>query len=120
MATDKGKAAERVARVFLEAQGLQWVTSNYRCRCGEIDHVMVADDTLVFVEVKLRSNQRFGSGADSVTWNKQRKILNTAARFRQEFTLFAALPCRFDIVALEHWLPERANPRWIQRAFCGT
>ena len=49
-----GDHAEQLACVFLQQQGLQLVTRNYRCRGGEIDLIMRDDDSLVFVEVRYR------------------------------------------------------------------
>ena len=54
-----GAQAEKLAAQFLQRQGLKLLHSNYRCRFGEIDLVCQQHDTLVFVEVRLRSNTSF-------------------------------------------------------------
>ena len=64
--TRRGREAERHAERWLKARGLQVLARNYRCRFGELDLVMRQGDTLVFVEVRLRRDERFG-GADAVT-----------------------------------------------------
>jgi putative endonuclease len=48
-------------------RGLKLVTQNYHCRFGEIDLIMKDGKTLVFVEVRLRSNNQFGSAASIIT-----------------------------------------------------
>jgi putative endonuclease len=55
-----GKNAEELAAVYLQQQGLKLLTSNYRCKFGEIDLIMRDSHSLVFVEVCLRSSATFG------------------------------------------------------------
>ena len=59
-----GSEAERVARTFLEQQGLTFVMQNYRCRSGEIDLIMRDGTELVFVEVKYRKNSQHGKAVE--------------------------------------------------------
>ena len=56
--------------------------------------------TVVFVEVKARCGQSFGSGADAVTIVKRRRIVATATHFLARQGLLAS-PCRFDVVAVD-------------------
>ena len=107
-----GQTAEAHAERFLESQGLKRVARNWRCRFGEIDLIMRDQQTLVFVEVRMRSSANFGGAAASVTASKQRKLLAAAKLY------LSALPelprCRFDVIALAD---NRAAPEWIQSAF---
>src|SRR5690606_15144796 len=66
-----GESAERRAERYLRAQGLRLLDRNYHSPHGEIDLIMQDGATLVFVEVRLRSNPRFGSGADSIDHRKR-------------------------------------------------
>jgi putative endonuclease len=59
---NRGAAAEALAAEFLVARGLIILERNYRCRSGEIDLIVRDRDTLVFVEVRLRSSAAFGGG----------------------------------------------------------
>ena len=52
----KGVQAELWAARFLQRQGLRLLAQNYRCRVGEIDLIMQDGVTLVFIEVRMRSN----------------------------------------------------------------
>ncbi len=95
-----GLHAEESARGFLEQQGLEHIVSNYHCRGGEIDLIMrAADSTLVFIEVRLRSNRHCGSGADTVTTAKQQKISKTALHYLQSHPQYQESPLRFDVVS---------------------
>ena len=58
-----GKSAEEYAKQYLQRQGLTLMGQNYRCKYGEIDLIMQDKKTTVFVEVRFRKSQRFGSGA---------------------------------------------------------
>lgn len=72
--------------------------------------------TLVFVEVRLRSNGRFSSSAGSVNGKKQTRLLATASWFLQREPALDRHPIRFDVVAYDRATPDAA-PRWIRQAF---
>jgi putative endonuclease len=110
----KGQQAENLACQFLQTQGLKLIARNYRCRCGEIDLVMRQGTSLVFVEVRLRNNTRFGGALASVTAKKQEKLRRTALHYLQQHSPNAN--ARFDVVALQG---NSLNPdiEWIQNAF---
>ena len=82
----QGSQWEKAAETFLHRQGLKSLRRNYHGRIGEIDLIMLDGETLVFIEVRYRSNNRFGSGADSVTRIKQGRSI-AAARIFLEFGL---------------------------------
>ena len=109
-----GTGAEDSALRFLERKGLQLLTRNYRCRRGEIDLVMQEGNFLVFVEVRYRKHDRYGSPAESVTTRKQQRILNAAAHYLQVAAGTNPNPCRFDVVAIS---AEGENIDWIRDAF---
>ncbi|HCX33585.1 MAG TPA: YraN family protein [Rhodocyclaceae bacterium] len=107
-----GAAAEDLAARFLERRGLTVLRRNYRCRGGEIDLVCSHGGTLVFVEVRLRSSERFGGADQSITAAKRRRIVLAAEHYllgRPEQR------CRFDAVLLSALEP--AAIRWIPDAF---
>src|SRR2546427_10569892 len=69
-----GKEGERVAAQFLEARGYRILERNYRTRRGEIDLIAEDGRILVFVEVKVRLDDRFGGPAAAITRAKQARI----------------------------------------------
>ena len=107
-----GLAAEKIAATFLRKNGLKLLKQNYHCRFGEIDLIMQDSGTLVFVEVRLRSNQQFGSAGASVTWQKQQKLAATAQHFLQTQSDIA---CRFDVVLMDK--ADMNHVEWIRNAF---
>lgn len=111
-----GLEAEKLAATFLIERGLKLVTQNYHCRFGEIDLIMKDGKTLVFIEVRLRSNNQFGSAASSITIKKQHKLILAAQHFLQQHSEKSGHPaCRFDAV-----LMNKANLQsieWLCNAF---
>jgi putative endonuclease len=105
-----GGAAEEAAARFLERNGLAIVARNYRTRMGEIDLVAREGATLVFVEVRMRSCDRFGGGAESIGWRKRSRIEAAARHYLSR--LRREPPCRFDVVTL-----DGGTPVWIKGAF---
>ena len=110
-----GERAEEHAEAYLQQQGLTTCAKNYRCKLGEIDLIMLDGGTLVFVEVRLRTNRLFLSATESVTLAKQQKIIRTAQRFLQERNLSDKYACRFDVIAFNS--SESGSPEWIRDAF---
>lgn len=110
-AASRGQAAEEQALRYLEQQGMVLIERNFSCRCGEIDLIMRAKQTLVFVEVRQRSSRRFGGAVASVTVTKQARLVQTAALYLQRFARPPA--CRFDLVAIDGDMLE-----WLQDIIC--
>ena len=102
-----GDAAEAQALQFLERAGLQLVEKNFRCRGGEIDLIMRAGTSLVFVEVRSRASLQFGGALASVTPAKQAKLLHAAQVYLLRLPRLPA--CRFDLVAI-----DRGHIQWLQ------
>ena len=112
-----GDDAERIAERYLTSQGLTLVTRNYRCRFGEIDLIMRENETLVFVEVRMRKPLRgkadFGGALASITTSKQAKLVATAQHYLADIK--HPPPCRFDAVLL-NGLHTR-DVEWLTNAF---
>ena len=111
---NKGQMAEELACRYLQQQGLNLIEKNYRCRQGEIDLVMRQGDSLVFVEVRQRSQTGFGGAAASVTAKKQEKLRLTALHYLQHKAPRAH--ARFDVVAVQGDTTQQ-HIEWIRDAF---
>jgi putative endonuclease len=95
-----GNSGEKLAARHLGRHGLKAVASNYQCRQGEIDLIAMDGETLVFIEVKLRQGDSHGSAIETVTKQKQQRIILCARHFLMQHSRFANYPCRFDIVGI--------------------
>lgn len=112
--------AEDACCHYLVQQGLKLITRNYRGHYGEIDLVMQDGNTLVFVEVRFRKNTLYGDGHESVTLQKQQRILSTAQEYLQYETKLKN--GRIDVVAMSEKPQNTANKDnytfdWIKNAF---
>ena len=108
-----GDIAEEAAARHLLAAGCRIVQRNARYRDGEIDLVACERDTVVFVEVRMRGDERFGGAAVSVDAFKQKRIARAAQHW-----LFANCgerwpACRFDVVTVD----GDGTIDWIRDAF---
>lgn len=113
-----GKQYEDRAEQYLRVQGLHILARNFATKTGEIDIICKTDTTLIFVEVRARSNPRFASAAASVDRRKQQRLIRTAQMFLQRHQQWAQLPCRFDVLAFEPpQLKTDHAPTWIRCAF---
>ena len=79
-----GNWGEAIASRYLEDRGFVVLARNYSSRFGELDIVAKKDGRLVAVEVKTRTSDRFGSGAEAVTPIKLQRIQTTLLQFLEE------------------------------------
>ena len=116
----RGALIEAAARRHLLDAGLREVAANANYRGGELDLVMLdggrTTASLVFVEVRYRSNPMFGSGAVSIDAHKRRKLVHAAQLFLGSHRQFRDAPCRFDVVFADGD-PTAPNLTWLRDAF---
>jgi putative endonuclease len=105
---DTGKMGEELACEFLGHNGYDIVETNYRCPEGEIDIIARHQDTLVFVEVRTKTSQRYGGPEESITPVKAARLRTLAARYGQSHE---GLPeaRRIDVVAIQMSKDGRAS-----------
>lgn len=111
-----GQLAEKAAADYLQKQGLKLLSANYSCKMGEIDLIMQEGEIYVFVEVRYREGDDYGSSLESVTRGKQNKIIRTAKFYLLENNLYDKTICRFDVVSSK---PDAKDSEilWIKDAF---
>lgn len=119
----RGQHAEQACCEFLQQQGLGLLEKNYRGHHGEIDLIMQDGNDIVFIEVRYRNSERFGGALESVTTQKQARVLATAEQYLQ--TENRLKNARIDVVAMSQ---KRQNTtqahsdagysfEWIKNAF---
>lgn len=108
----RGRDGEDRAAQHLQRAGLKLLGRNVRYRGGELDLVMQEQDALVFVEVRVRNNTRYGSGADSVTVRKQQRLILAAQLYLQQHPEHQRRACRFDVVSI-----TGTDLQWLKNAF---
>jgi putative endonuclease len=85
---------------LLTSRGYKIIERNFRSRFGEIDIIATSSDTLIFVEVKARWSNKYGSPEESVTPWKIQKIKKTSDYYLLTHPNFLK-KLRIDVVALE-------------------
>jgi len=112
----RGNAAEKLARRWLQQRGLRHLESNFRCKLGELDLIMLEGECLVIVEVRYRASQQHGGALHSVTLRKQQRIMKTTSHYLQRRKQLTALPLRFDVLAISGALTA-PHVDWCKQAF---
>ena len=97
---ETGAKAEAIACWFLKQQGYDVLEQNFYTKVGEIDIIAKEDQTLVFVEVKYRKDDKKGYPAQAVDQRKQQKIRKSAMVYLKKNHLSFEQPIRFDVVEI--------------------
>ena len=73
-----GKFGEDLAIRYLEQQEYKILERNFECKQGEIDIIAMDKKEVVFIEVKTRTNKKFGTPIEAVDKTKQKHLIKTA------------------------------------------
>ena len=73
-----GKEGEEIVCKYLKSKQYKILEMNFNCKIGEIDIIAIDKDCLCFIEVKTRTNDRYGLPAEAVTNRKLKHIYKTA------------------------------------------
>jgi putative endonuclease len=113
-----GDRGENIAARHLRDMGYKIITRNYRCPLGEIDIIARDGQTLVFVEVKTRTDE-IPAPEEQVNQAKQHQLTKAARSYLGRYGV-PQPPARFDVVAVV-WPPDQ-DPviRHIKSAFTAT
>jgi putative endonuclease len=104
------RSEDRAARLLLD-RGYRIVERNFKVKLGELDIVAIDGDTLVFVEVRSRAGDRYGSAIDAIGHKKRQQVSRVAAMY-----LALRRPTqprtRFDVVAITAGVPTLIQDAW--------
>jgi putative endonuclease len=93
-----GRLGEDKAAIYLEQKGFKILARNYRFGRAEVDIIAANSDLVLFVEVKTRSNYKFGFPEEAVSGKKQRLFGQAASEFMFQHKL--SLDIRFDVITI--------------------
>lgn len=96
-----GYKGEALAAEFLRSKGYEILHSNFTVRGGEIDLVARTNSVLVFVEVKTRTSDSFGSGDESMDKSKKRRMHRAIQRYLDRYFPESEPDYRVDLVEID-------------------
>lgn len=115
-AFQRGRAAEEQALHFLQQYGLKPLEKNYRTPRGEVDLIMLDNETIVFIEVRARSSDTYMKPLESIDKRKLENIIYASNHYLQKSKTGNDSSCRFDVVLLTN-INSQPKIEWIKNAF---
>lgn len=111
-----GKQGEQIACDYLMKHGYRIMARNYRCPLGEIDLIAKKQKKISFIEIKTRTQTRYGRPEEAVDTRKQYRIIRIAQWYLKEHQ---QADCRLSFDVLSLFKPEGDAPaiRFIEGAF---
>ena len=94
-----GIIGEKIAKKYLEKKEYKIVCTNYYTISGEIDIIAIKDEKLVFIEVKTRTNLKYGNPSEAETKKKKQHMKHSAAIFLSHNN-FCTYTIRFDVIEI--------------------
>ena len=94
-----GRQSEQLACSFLEEKGYRLLQRNLSCAFGEIDLIMQKEDLLVFVEVRSKSSNTYGTPKETIRRKKQERLRKTATYYLYKKGWLDRYYCRFDVIS---------------------
>jgi putative endonuclease len=107
-----GKWGEALAATYLQERGCALVASNWRCSAGEVDLIVRDGDCLVFVEVRTRRGQKYGTPEESITPRKMAHMIAVAETYVYEQGWKGNW--RLDVVAIQVRKGMKAAIEWYE------
>ena len=92
-----GIIGEKIAQKYLKDNKYEIIENNYYTRNGEIDIIASKNNYIIFVEVKTRTNEKYGKPSESVNNTKKIHMKRSAAIFLKENS-FSRFTIRFDVI----------------------
>lgn len=97
--SNTGILGESIAVSYLLSHSFRILERNFKAHYGEIDIVAQDKDTLVFVEVKTRCNDIYGSPESAITQKKLHDVIRTGYLYVQHHPE-APKALRVDVIAI--------------------
>ncbi len=76
-----GYRGETIAKEYLQSKGYRIIEQNYKNKYAEIDLIVRHRKTLVFLEVKTKTGERFGTPEESLSLKKINKLIKNARAY---------------------------------------
>lgn len=94
-----GIIGEKIAQWYLKNKGYEIIKTNYYTKKGEIDIIAQKNKCIIFVEVKTRTNSKFGTPGMAIDFIKKENIKKAAKIFIHTNNLYEK-EIRFDAIEI--------------------
>lgn len=115
-----GLNGEDIACDYLINNGYSIINRNYSCNIGEIDIIGLEStkigDELVFIEVKSRHSNAYGTAAEAVNKSKKYHIIRVAEYYLM-INHLEKINCRFDVIEILPYHNNHFKINHIKNAF---
>ena len=122
-----GRRAERFVARCMRRRGFSILERNFLWKGGEIDLIARQDDLIVIMEVRYKRTGTLRKAIETVTPDKQQRIIRSAQRFLGRHPELAKCNVRFDVAGVSSkglflecdWVEnaftagqQNGNPKW--------
>ncbi len=104
------------AESFLSQNGYRILERNYHTPFGELDIIAIDGDSIVFIEVKTRTSERYGTALQAITFAKMNHMIKSALFFIGKYR-YDGMNYRFDVVTVTANKSNKPDIRVIKNAF---
>ncbi len=111
-----GQRGEILGWKYLQDQGYEILEKNYRCKTGEIDVVARKNGRILFIEIKTRSGESFGTPEEAVDLRKQGRLVRAAEEYLARKGLETG-KTGFEVLSVRWKSGEEPEFRLIAEAF---
>ena len=112
-----GKWGEDLALDYLIKKGYVLIERNFSNKYGEIDLIMKDHETIVFVEVRVRSSNYSGTPIESINYKKQKKLLAMGRVYLLKRFKTENIDCRFDALGISLETSQKPIIEHLENAF---
>ena len=95
-----GKKGELLAENFLIKEGYNIICKNFYTKKGEIDIIAQKSNELIFIEVKTRTNYKYGTPGMAINNKKKKNIKYVAKIFLYLNNCLEKYTIRFDVIEI--------------------
>lgn len=96
-----GKIGEDISCKYLKENNYLIHKRNFRCKQGEIDIIAYDNNLkqLVFIEVKTRSNAKYGRPCEAVNYFKKNHIISVSKYYNYKYNI-QNISIRYDVIEI--------------------
>ncbi len=102
IANPLGREGEEIAAKYLQNLGFKIIDRNFRGRNTELDIVAVHKNTLVFIEVKTRTTDKFGTPFEQIAYWKLKSLIKAAQFYKLTHKNLPEL-MRIDAISVQYY-----------------